>query len=191
MFCKGVRDLFYSLGTGLTSLIILLTSLCQTILGCGNPVALQASETVESFLTLSLFPVFRIEIDGGTIFTQTHRPDGDRGTYWDDLYSLNVDLGSLAFCQDYPPSIVDLMRKANQPGGLAISKEEAVYLTARAKKHDLIGPTELVAVHSGLRIAPAMQALLKAAETNRLLQLPAIAGAWQGVCREIEDMVQP
>lgn len=131
-----------------------------------------------------------IEIDGGPIFTQTHRPDGDRGAYWDELYSLNVSLGSLAFCQDYPPSIEDLMRKANQPGGLVISKQEAIYLAARAMKHDLIGQPDLRMMQSGLRITPALQALFREAETSRMTELPVVAGVWQAACREIEGMAR-
>ncbi len=45
---------------------LFLTSLCQTILGLGNPVALQARLTVESFFTLRFFPVFTTEMEGGT-----------------------------------------------------------------------------------------------------------------------------
>ena len=58
-----------------------------------------------------------IDMDGGTTFDLLHRPDGDRGIYWDELRSLMFGLGELAMCQDYPPSINDLMRAANQLGG--------------------------------------------------------------------------
>ena len=128
-----------------------------------------------------------IDMDGGRQFEQLHRPDGDRGIYWDELRSLMFSLGALAMCRDYPPSIGDLMQAANQPGGQTLTKQEALYLAARAQTHGLIDQSQSDKLQDTLTIDIEARALLKQAEKSQLRDLPPFTGYWHSACRQIAD----
>ncbi len=128
-----------------------------------------------------------IDFDGGRLFTLTHRPPGNRGLIWDKLRSQMHGLGNLAICADYPPSIADLMTVINKPGGIRLTKQETLYIGARARHHNLLTEQEFQRAISRLKSGPTypdynVSLLLKARHTN-ILTMPHIAGYWQAACR--------
>ena len=56
------------------------------------------------------------------------KPETDR----DVLIGIHFRLGKTAFCNDYLPSINDLISTANKPGGMKLTPDEELYLVERA-----------------------------------------------------------
>jgi len=133
-----------------------------------------------------------IDMDRGTIFTHLHRPDGDTGVAWGTLRNLMFSLGILALCQDYPPSLSDLMALANKPGGLQLTKKEAFYLASRAHVHKLITTAQFNLVVGsltpGTQDRAALEKIWKQEQQTRIHDLEPIDGYWQAACREIHEM---
>ncbi len=127
-----------------------------------------------------------IDFDGGQLFALTHRPPGDRGVIWDRLSNQMYGLGRLAFCMDYPPSIADLMVVANKPGGLRLTEQEALYIAARARHHNLLEDVDIQRAISRIKSAPTYPgykiSLLQQARYTKILAMPHVTGYWQPAC---------
>ena len=119
-------------------------------------------------------------------FRLLNRPDGRHGAIWDRWSGMLLNLGTAAFCHDYSRSISDLMALANQPGGLAITRQEALYLVGRAAAKGLISKQQynnaarsLILVGAG---APSEQHLLDLSTTKTIHEIKLIDGFWKLFC---------
>lgn len=105
---------------------------------------------------------------------------------WDKHYMLVFSLGRLAFCEDYPPSIRDVMRARNQPGGIAYSNTMAIYLAARADRHGIrsVDVTNVVDEFSRLGLGSRdILKLYREATTHRMHEMESLRGQfWHAMC---------
>ena len=119
-------------------------------------------------------------------FRLLHRPDGRHGATWDRWSGMLLSLGTAAFCHDYSRSISDLMALANQPGGLAITRQEALYLVGRAATKGLISEQQYNNAARSLLLAdtgaPAERHLLDLSTTKTIHEIRDIDGFWKIFC---------
>ena len=130
-----------------------------------------------------------IDMAAGIAFKWDKSRDGEPETDWDNLLSIHYSLGKAAFCNDYPPSIYDVMRTANMRGGMILTKDEELYLAERARFHGLLEDLEYRKIvkqtMQGTQSRQHFRDILIASRQFSLHEIEAVKGFWQPGCKEI------
>ena len=107
-----------------------------------------------------------------------------------DLDKLRLALGGFgqaAFCDDYRPSISDLLAIVNRPGGMALTPEEELFLIARARMHNLeISDYDetISRLEKHISSSEKFLRLRDASRRGKLVDIPfQVEGYWQKSCR--------
>lgn len=110
-----------------------------------------------------------------------------------DLKRLRMALqgfGNAALCDDYRPSITDLLPIVNQPSGLALTPEEELYLVERARLHNVMRSDYEKTISRLSKHFKSEKLFLRLRNASRVRKLEDIAfmvkGHWQVSCRNFE-----
>ena len=99
-------------------------------------------------------------------------------------------IGKAALCDDYRPSIADLIGIVSRPGGLALTPQEELYLVERARLHNLSNGGYDKAISRLKKHFDSRKAFSRLRDASRVRKLAGIPftvkGYWQGSCRNLE-----
>ena len=105
------------------------------------------------------------------------------------LFKANFRLGYQAFCYDYPPMIGDVRAFANKNGGMAVTAEEQLYLTERARINGLISDVEYrqeIDNFAERSMPPARRRYLREASRHLdMHEIIAVKGFWWSACQKL------
>lgn len=138
---------------------------------------------------LSEFPTFDMGV--GLPLVQGRRWHDRTPDDREIMFSVQFRLGTIAFCDDYPPSLIDVLSMANKPGGMVLSPEEELYLNERANKHGILKISKYRQAinqfnqHFGSN--ENFRQLRIASKKNKLIHLKTISGFWQNACNSMRD----
>ena len=113
-------------------------------------------------------------------------------TEFDELISIRFGQATGAFCNDYPPAMIDILKSANKPGGLLLTPEEQLYLVERAGSlgHKTAAYDEDVA-RASKKISDKNDAerIQKAARNRPIMRIANVRGYWGNACQVLRKVV--
>ena len=111
------------------------------------------------------------------------RRETDRGI----LLNVQFRLGFIAFCDDYPPALIDILNMANKSGGMILSPEEELYLIERTHLHGTVHNAQYkqAILHIKKRFSSKehFHQVRSAIKQNKLQKLKIVTGFWQEACK--------
>ena len=110
-------------------------------------------------------------------------------TEFDKLINIRLGQAEAAFCNDYPPEMLDVLQSANKPGGLLLAAEEELFLLLRSHARGSISKTFDVDIARVSERIPDNTAILRIQNESRnhpFERSEKISGFWHLFCQDIK-----
>lgn len=117
---------------------------------------------------------------------------GDKSNPLATMIKLQLSLGDLAFCDDYAPAILFVLKDGNRAGGMVIAQEEELYLIERVLLKGGSSPKLLERLARLKDVLPSRRyhSARSAARERRLDALKIVSGFWVIACRVLQETRQ-
>ena len=117
---------------------------------------------------------------------------GDKSNPLATMIKLQLSLGDLAFCDDYAPAILFVLKDGNRAGGMVIAQEEELYLIERVLLKGGSSPKLLEWLARLKDIMPSRRyhSARSAARDQRLDALKIVSRFWVIACRVLQETRQ-